>query len=191
VFNQPVTQDSVESDLHFADQPRVTATPDPYDREVFHALPLPGGPGALAAPNAPALVIPGGTPAVTGEARRIWLVSPPTELPLNTRSRLTFAPGLRSHAGPLPELERRTIVAFDTFPEFRFLGVRCLVGNSNDIPRRRPPLEGGGCCRRTSRAQFTSPLGGFRWRDVCQGSGRKPHAAARPGMRRRCSPLRF
>ena len=47
VFNQPVTQDTVQSDLHFGDQTEVVATPDPYEREVFYVLPLPGEPGAV------------------------------------------------------------------------------------------------------------------------------------------------
>jgi len=152
VFNQPVTQDTVEADLHFGDQAgvgdqaRVVATPDPYDREVFYVLPLPGEPGALA--------LPGGTPAVKSddrltiqtnaagqriEARRVWLVSPPRELPMNAGARLKIAPGLRSYAGPLLGTEHRTIVAFDTFPEFRFLGVRCLVGTTSTlIPATTP-----------------------------------------------------
>ena len=164
VFNQPVTQDTVESKLHFGDQrgvgdqARVVATPDPYDREVFYVLPLPGEPGAL--------VIPGGTPAVksddrvttgdratTGtnaagqphasgqpiEARRVWLVSPPRELPMNASTQLKVVPGLRSYAGPLLGAERRVVVAFDTFPDFRFLGVRCLVGTTSTlIPATTP-----------------------------------------------------
>jgi hypothetical protein len=98
IFNQPVTQDTVESNLHFGDQAGVAATPDPYYSEVFYVLPLPGEPGAL--------IFPGGTPAVksddrltTGDrattgtnamgqpnaggqttaARRVWLVAPPRE----------------------------------------------------------------------------------------------------------------
>ena len=109
IFNQPVTQDTVQRALHFAGQPAVIAAPDPYDREVFHVLPP------------------------SGEARRIWLVSPRTELPLDTHTQLTVAPGLRSYAGPLPGTERRVVVAFDTFPEFRFLGVRCLVGDRSTL----------------------------------------------------------
>jgi uncharacterized protein YfaS (alpha-2-macroglobulin family) len=145
VFNQPVTKDTVESSLHFADQPGVSATPDPYEREVFYVLPLPGEPAAL--------IVPGGTaplksddrvttqtnaggPNAAGsriEARRIWLVSPLQELPLDTRAHLKVVPGLRSYAGPLPGLERRTVLAFDTFPEFRFEGVRCLVGTTSTL----------------------------------------------------------
>jgi uncharacterized protein YfaS (alpha-2-macroglobulin family) len=175
VFNQPVTQDTVEADLHFGDQAgvgdqaRVVATPDPYYREVFYVLPLPGEPGALA--------LPGGTPAVksddrpttqtnaagrlnapgqTREARRVWLVSPPRELPMNASTRLKIAPGLRSYAGPLLGTEHRTIVAFDTFPEFRFLGVRCLVGTTSTlIPATTP-----GPAPRSTPAPATAPMTG-------------------------------
>src|SRR3984957_6882844 len=140
VFNQPVTQDTVESTLHFGHQSGVQATPDPYDREVFYVLPLPGEPGAL--------LFPHGTPAAKSddrvtsetnaagrkiEARRVWFVSPLQSLPIDAATELNVTPGLRSYAGPLPGVERRTVVAFDTFPEFRFLGVRCLVGTTSTL----------------------------------------------------------
>jgi hypothetical protein len=130
-----VTQDSVQSDLHFGDHKTVLATPDLFEREVFYVLPLPGEPAAV--------VIPGGTPparsddrVTTGpntgekriEARRVWLVTPAEELPIDAKTRLEVVPGLRSYAGPLLGIERRTVVAFDTFPEFRFIGVRCTTG---------------------------------------------------------------
>jgi len=140
IFNQPVTRDTVESSLRFGNQGGVVATPDPYDREVFYALPLPGEPGAL--------LIPGGTPSLksddrvtTGsgaaaqriEARRVWLVSPPQALPIDAKIHLNVVPGIRSYAGPLLGVERRTVVAFDTFPEFRFLGIRCLIGMTSTL----------------------------------------------------------
>jgi alpha-2-macroglobulin len=140
IFNQPVTEDTVESNLRFGNQAGVRATPDPYDREVFYVLPLPGEPGAV--------FIPGGTAAVKSddrvttrtnaagqriEARRVWLVSPPQELPIDAGTELKVVPGLRSYAGPLLGIERRTVVAFDTFPEFYFLGVRCLVGTTSTL----------------------------------------------------------
>jgi uncharacterized protein YfaS (alpha-2-macroglobulin family) len=121
VFNQPVSHDSVEANLHFGDVAGVVATPDPYDREVFYA----GG---------------------RIEARRVWLVSPPRKLPLNAHTRLKVSPGLRSYAGPLLGIERRNVVAFDTFPEFRFLGLRCLIGmTSTLIPVTAPEAAGPTC----------------------------------------------
>ena len=61
-------------------------------------------------------------------AQRSWLVYPESELPLDTRVQLRVEPGIRSAAGPEPGAEQRVVISFETFPEFRFLGVRC---NSN------------------------------------------------------------
>jgi len=153
IFNQPVTHDTVESNLRFGTQARVVAEPDTYDREVFYVLPLPGESGAV--------IIPGGTPAVKSddqitigsntagrriEARRVWLVSPPKELPPDARIQLKAAPGIRSYAGPLLGVERRTVVAFDTFPEFRFLGVRCLIGMRSILISVAAPAERQPAC---------------------------------------------
>jgi uncharacterized protein YfaS (alpha-2-macroglobulin family) len=167
VFNQPVTQDSVQSFLRFGEQAGVAASPDPYAREVFHVLPLPGEPGAL--------VIPGGTAPVTSddrpttgtnaggrqiEARRVWLVSPLQELPGNSRTQLTVAPGLRSYAGPLLGTERRTVVSFDTFPEFHFLGVRCLIGTTSALLPVSAPRDAQPECNPFGRVSlvFSSPV---------------------------------
>lgn len=119
VFNQPVTQETVQTALHFSNQTLAIASPDTYPSEVFYVLPLPGEPGAL--------VFPGGTPPLKSAARRVWLVEPAQELPLDTTTRLSVSPGLRGYAGPLRGTEQRTVVEFDTFPMFRFLGVRCLI----------------------------------------------------------------
>jgi len=138
VFNQAVVQETVQSTLHFGAQTSVIAKPDPYDREVFYVLPLPGEPGAV--------VLPHGTPPAKSEARRVWLVSPTQELPTNTTIQLKATPGLRGYAGPLLGTERRTVVSFDTFPEFRFLGVRCMTGaRSQLIPAATPKEQQPAC----------------------------------------------
>jgi alpha-2-macroglobulin len=125
VFNQPVTQESVQTALHFSSQSAVIASPDPHVSEVFYALPLPGEPGAL--------LIPNGTPSYKSASRRVWLVQPTQELPLDTAVKLTVSPGVRSYVGPLRGTEKRTVVEFDTFPAFRFLGVRCLVETKSTL----------------------------------------------------------
>jgi uncharacterized protein YfaS (alpha-2-macroglobulin family) len=123
VFNQPVTRDSVEAHVRFGSQLRSTVEPVPYDGEVYRILPLPGEKAALMLRGQPP---PPQSPLQPAEsARRAWLVSPPEELPGDTRAQLSVAPGLRGYAGPLLGIEQRTVVQFDTFPEFRFLGVRC------------------------------------------------------------------
>jgi uncharacterized protein YfaS (alpha-2-macroglobulin family) len=167
VFNQPVTQDTVELRLHFGHQSGVQATPDPYDREVFYVLPLPGEAGAL--------LFPHGTPAANSddrvtsetnaagrkiEARRVWLVSPLQSLPIDSATELDVTPGLRSYAGPLLGVERRTVVAFDTFPEFRFLGVRCLVGTTSTLIPATAPSAAQPPCNPLGRVSlaFSAPV---------------------------------
>ncbi len=167
VFNQPVTQDTVQSDLHFDGQTGVVATPDPYDREVFYWLPLPGEPGAVVFPagTAPAksddrLTVGTNTARERIEARRVWLVSPPQELPINAKIQLKIVPGLRSYAGPLLGVERRTVVSFDTFPEFRFLGVRCLNGTTSTLIPATAPKEAQAACNPfgTVSLVFSAPV---------------------------------
>jgi uncharacterized protein YfaS (alpha-2-macroglobulin family) len=101
VFNQPVTLNSVQAQLRFS------------GKSV-------AGQSVVATPD-----------PYSREAGRVWLVAPVTELPPGMHISLGVTPGLRSELGPLPGIERRTVVEFDTFPEFRFLGVRCFAGNSS------------------------------------------------------------
>lgn len=132
VFNQPVSKASIEADLHFTGQKRVVVEPAPFDRSVYYVLALPG--------EKQSLVVPGGaTNAVSEEppsfmtdehgqrveARRNWLVSPPDELPGDSHYELHVSPGLRGYAGSLLGREDRPVVESDTFPDFRFLGIRC------------------------------------------------------------------
>ncbi len=64
---------------------------------------------------------------------RLWLVSPRQELPLDTSVQLQIEPGLVSLLGPLPGNETRTVVLFDTFPPFTFLGVRCTSNSGQNV----------------------------------------------------------
>ncbi|OIO71840.1 MAG: hypothetical protein AUJ56_03105 [Zetaproteobacteria bacterium CG1_02_49_23] len=52
-------------------------------------------------------------------------ISPAQELPLNSPVSLFVYAGIQPAAGLLPGNEQKTIVRFDTFPEFRFLGIEC------------------------------------------------------------------
>ena len=58
-------------------------------------------------------------------ARRVWLVQPARELPLDTRVELRVEPGLTPAVGTERGDENRVVVEFYTFPRFAFLGVRC------------------------------------------------------------------
>ena len=123
VFNQPVSRNSVAEHVHFTGQRISLVTPVPYDREVgLRVFPLPGEKEPLVLPTQPE---PPPLPGDSDVARRTWLVSPPAELAGDSRMQLLVEPGLRSYVGPLLGTEQRTVVQFDTFPDFTFLGVRC------------------------------------------------------------------
>jgi len=59
------------------------------------------------------------------EARRVWLLKAKSELPIDKTIEFKVNPGLVSSHGSEQGVERRTVITFDTFPEFTFLGVRC------------------------------------------------------------------
>ena len=133
-FNQPVSLVSVAEHVFITvaaeKQQRVSlkVEPDPDDRQPPFMLPLPGeklvlvpGDGQASDQAAHNQEQPGSNPQA--EARRVWLVSPADELPLDTRAQLEVEPGLVSTLGPEPGTEKRVLVAFDTFPEFAFEGV--------------------------------------------------------------------
>lgn len=104
VFNQAVTEDSVQGHVHFGRQASVIVSPDPYD----------------------------------SMSHRAWLVEPTTALPADTTTQLRVTPGIKSPRGDLPGSEQRTLVEFDTFPSFRFLGIRCLVNAKSVLIDKTP-----------------------------------------------------
>ena len=67
------------------------------------------------------------------EARRVWLVSPETELPDDASVELRLEPGLVSALGPEKGVEKRSLVTFDTFPEFTFKGIECTDNKGKNI----------------------------------------------------------
>jgi len=164
VFNQPVSHDSVAAHVRFSGQHSSVVEEVPDDREpALRVLPMPGEKAALLIhdPN-----VPSPAPGESDTARRAWLVSPPQELAGDTRIQLTVEPGLRSYAGPLQGIEQRTVVQFDTFPEFRFLGVRCRTPakaatispeHSDSAPRCNPLAH--------VSLVFSSPVTAFEIRD--------------------------
>lgn len=145
-FNQPVSRSSIEQHMRFflphtGKYPLLKAEPDEQDRETPRYLPLPGEPLVLDTRGASAPARPDDRPTrYRGEeARRIWVVAPRGELPLDTGVHLIVEPGLVSALGPQKGIEDRTVVTFDTFPEFRFSGVSC----TDSTTRKRITLAPG------------------------------------------------
>lgn len=106
VFNQPVTKKSVLAHVYFHGtagkglRQLVSVSPDEYDRD-------------------PPIDVSG------EEARFVWLVEPREPLPADSNMALAIEPGLVSASGLAPSVAARDVVTFDTYPEFRFSGVRC------------------------------------------------------------------
>ena len=91
---------------------------------------------------------------------RSWMIIPKKELPLNATIRLSVEPGIISTAGPEPGVEDRVVVAFDTFPPFRFIGVRCMNNNgvTLTITRQDKPEDNRCSPLRQVSLIFSSPV---------------------------------
>ena len=140
LFNQPVLRGSVEKHVFMnlpgrpAQRIEVTVRPDPDDAETPAVLPVPGEPLIFIPDRRPSGTPPSGPSAGSeeqGDGRRMWLVSPESELPSDTPVELKVAPGLVSALGPETGIEDRVAAAFNTFPAFAFEGVEC-TGNKNE-----------------------------------------------------------
>ncbi len=90
----------------------------------------------------------------------VWLISPTELLGNNLAIELKIQPNLQAKSGPERGIEKRTVVAFHTFPAFKFLGVNCtdntdkevfIPVQSNETFSRCNPLQGVGL-------SFSSPV---------------------------------
>lgn len=133
VFDQPVDKESLEQHVFLSvgdDGRRValSARPDPDDQTLPSFLPAPGEPYSVVLPKQePRHSDDQLTTRHGKEARRIWLVEPNDELPIDTHVILKIEPGLRSALGPETSIDEREVAAFDTYPEFKFIGVECTT----------------------------------------------------------------
>ena len=164
IFNQPVSRDSVAAHLHFTEQQNSIVEPVPLDAEpAYRVFPLPGEKEALILPGQQA---PPPLPGETDVARHAWLVSPSRALTADAQAQLSVEPGLRGYAGPLLGTEQRTVVQFDTFPEFRFLGVRCRAPAKQVTVSAEHPDPSVRCNPLSHVALvFSSPVSPFEIRD--------------------------
>lgn len=107
-FNQPVSQQSLAQHVHF-----LSAASLPVSVRVQPPRITDSG-LSVAADSAP-----------DQPYRQVWEVLPVEPLAQDVRVELKIEPGIKSQQGQEPGDERRALVAFDTFPEFEFLGVEC------------------------------------------------------------------
>jgi len=143
-FNQSVSKSSVEQFLKFkvksttADLEQAIVDTvveiDPDDRQAPRFIIAPGESYVLDFGDQPAQKSDDDPRNVGGEeARRIWLVSPKSELPLDSNVDLWIEPGLVSALGAEQGVEDRTIVNFETFSNFKFVGVNCWTNDRESI----------------------------------------------------------
>jgi hypothetical protein len=133
-FNQPVVKTSVEKHLYFSLQGRqgsripVTVIPDASVSRNARVS------GESDEPDEEA--VSGGYDEkimVHGvEARNVWLVEPSKPLPADAGVDLIKEGGLISAKGPEKSVAEGTVLEFDTFPSFKFLGVQYMPLNGNE-----------------------------------------------------------
>lgn len=135
VLTQPVTKSTIARALTMFDGERlvkVSAAADPDDSQAPSYVPF--GKGWLYMGKQPVRKSDDQLTAKDGEeARRVWLIQPVTELPLNTTIALKLSAGLVSALGPEPSVAARDVVSFDTYPELAWLGVRCRDNSNTEI----------------------------------------------------------
>lgn len=140
VFNQPVDKESVAQHVFMTlvgkegQRVAVTVRPDPSDHTAPQLIAVPGEKYGLLFKKSPAQKSDDQAQIGQGrEARRIWLVEPVRELPLDTAVTLNTEPGLISPLGPEKGVAASELVRFNTYPEFTFLGVKCTDNNDKDV----------------------------------------------------------
>jgi alpha-2-macroglobulin len=102
------------------------------------------------------------------EARRVWLVSPVKQLPLDSETKLMDEPGLESASGPQKGIEKRTLVSFSTFPEFIFKGIECTDNGNKKIQIEPNKASAAPClCNpmRPASLVFSSPVSNSEMKD--------------------------
>ncbi len=130
-FDQPVTAESLRRCMVFrlagnaVARIRTKVSPDPEDQEQPVILPFTGKPDTSV--NKAAVKREKGGTVVKKmgiEARRIWHVEPETDLDADSTAELFLEPGLVSAWGPEKGVGNQQVVQFNTFPGFRFLGLK-------------------------------------------------------------------
>ncbi|MGM0422288.1 MAG: alpha-2-macroglobulin family protein [Pseudomonadota bacterium] len=139
IFNQSVSKSSVAEHLFFSYEDEsgeqkelrnITIEADPDDKTPPRYIAVPGENYTLDFGESDPVKSDDDPRNLNGEeARRIWLVTPQTELPLDTSVDLKVEPGLISAHGDQSGIRKRTVVNFHTYPEFEFLGVSCTAND--------------------------------------------------------------
>ncbi len=91
---------------------------------------------------------------------KYWNIEPRIPLKQDSQIRLMVNPGLQSQQGPLTGVEKRLIVNFRTFPEFRFKGISCINNKLKTIKLTQKNASRIGACspQHNITLNFTAPI---------------------------------
>lgn len=187
VFNQPVDKDSIEQHFFLAvgdngeSTVHLTVRPDPEDRDPPQFMPIPGEKKALLFAKGPKQHSDDQLRRDHGkEARRIWLLEPKHELRLDSNVVLKAEAGLKSALGEMTGLEDKSIVQFQTYPKFEFLGTRCRSNDNNEIVVKNGEEAKDKCNPMGSIAlEFSAPV---HTKDVARGVTFEPKVGGWSGV---------
>ncbi|MBI1215437.1 MAG: large extracellular alpha-helical protein [Alphaproteobacteria bacterium] len=149
-FNQPVTFSSVKKFMYFTygdgGRMNLDVKPDPDDHTAPQIVPF--GKGWLNfGPQEKRKSDDQPTKLKNGEeARRIWLLSPQREMPLDTQVALKLDDGLVSALGPEAGVHARDVVTFYTYPTFSVVGVSCRDNNDKELRFKPGEAPGDKAC---------------------------------------------
>ncbi len=136
-FNQSVTKASLEKALKMEIEggKKVSVNIKPYtqNRQPAQAAALPHENGLWAWFQGKLAAQQPDNQSTSDDDGRNWVVAPVQDLPLATEVKLNLLPGVQSLEGSEKSIAENTIVAFDTFPEFAFLGMECQNNDGNSV----------------------------------------------------------
>ena len=166
VFNQPVYKESVAEHVFLSLDEKATTrvalnvTPDPADRVLPQIMPIPGSKDAVVLDQQQSQKSDDQLQVKDDhEARRVWLVEPPSELPSDTQVILRTEPGIISALGPEASVAVADLVQFNTYPEFEFLGLSCSSDTGDGIRLTPGQLPTGKCNPlQAVRLLFSAPV---------------------------------
>jgi len=133
-WTQPVSKSTVLKNVYLKDSHgtrySVAAEADHQKRILPSWLPLPHEKEAVGVDR---VVQQADPPVIVNgeEYRRIWMIEPTSDLPAGDAITLAADAGVVSSEGPSPAEKADTIVTFNTYPSFAFLGLQCTA-NADD-----------------------------------------------------------
>lgn len=90
-----------------------------------------------------------------------WLIEPASPLAPDAPATLNMEPGIISAEGSAPSIKKKEIVKFQTFPDFKFVGIQCYNNDNKEILiKHGEPQDPTKLCNplRSAFLAFSSPV---------------------------------